>query len=81
MENEDETKTHLHVGYQGERGMTGASFATVIPGQGTPASHQGVVSVVVDQRHHTNPQAFLPQRVEPGSSTDPDGALHQGRRR
>ena len=25
MENEDETKTHLHVGCQGERGMTGAS--------------------------------------------------------
>jgi len=25
MENEDETKTHLHVGSQGERGMTGAS--------------------------------------------------------
>ena len=25
MENEDETKTHLQVGCQGERGMTGAS--------------------------------------------------------
>jgi len=25
MENEDETKTHLHVGRQGERGMAGAS--------------------------------------------------------
>ena len=41
MENEDETKTHLQVGCQGERGMTGASFATVIPGHGDPASHLG----------------------------------------
>ena len=36
MENEDETKTHLQAGSQAERGMTGASFATVIPSQGTP---------------------------------------------
>lgn len=45
------------VGCRGECGMTGASFGTVTPRsrEPRPAPHLGVVSVVVDQRHHTNP--------------------------
>ena len=72
------SEVHLHVGCQGERGMTGAS-PNPDPEVKEPRITSGMVSVVIDQRHHTNPQVFLPQRVEPESSTDPGGALYQGR--
>ena len=55
MENEDEPKTHLHVGCQGERGMTG-HLRALIPGQGTP--HHIWDGVGCDRStHHTNPRS------------------------
>lgn len=51
----------LGVGCQGGCGMTGASFETVTPkATGTPASHQGMVSVVIETSHKPSDVSSLP---------------------
>ena len=75
MENEDETKTHLQVGSQGERGMTG-HLRALISGQGTP--HHIWDGVDVIDQHITQTLGVLPQ-WQSQNRHEPGGALYQGR--